>query len=320
MLVTGGAGFIGANLTESLLRQGHEVVVADNLITGRLRNIERFLDDPAFRFIEMDVANMPHVECDAVFHMASPASPVGYGRFPLETLHVNAMGTWRALEIARAARARFLLTSTSEVYGDPLVHPQTEDYFGNVDPVGPRACYDEGKRYAEALTTFFAAEHDVDARIVRIFNVYGPWNRHDDGRLVPTLASQALSGEAMSVFGDGEQTRSLCYVDDMIRGLELVMFSDGTRGEIYNVGNPGEHTVLQYATIIKRLSASESEIVHLPERPQEIARRKPDITKIKTQLGWEPRVGIEEGLAKTIDWIREELRAEAAHTGARVLV
>jgi nucleoside-diphosphate-sugar epimerase len=262
---------------------------------------------------------MPHVECDAVFHMASPASPVGYGKYPLETLHVNAMGTWRALEIARASRAKFLLTSTSEVYGDPLVHPQTEEYFGNVDPVGPRACYDEGKRYAEALTTFFAREHDVDARIVRIFNVYGPWNRHDDGRMVPTLVSQALTGQPMSVFGDGMQTRSLCYVEDMIRGLQLVLFSQGTRGEIYNVGNPGEHTVMDYATIIKQLTRTTSEIAHLPERPQEIARRKPDITKIKSQLGWEPRVGLEDGLARTIDWLREELQAEAARTGPAVL-
>jgi dTDP-glucose 4,6-dehydratase/UDP-glucuronate decarboxylase len=315
ILVTGGAGFLGSNLTERLVRDGHRVVVVDNLITGRRANIEALLGDGC-EFIEADLASIGHLNVDAVFHLASPASPVGYGEFPLETLRVNALGTWRALEIARDCRAPFLLTSTSEVYGDPLVHPQTEDYYGNVDPIGPRACYDEGKRYAEALTSVFAAREGVDARIVRIFNVYGPRNAANDGRLVPNLVAQALAGEPLTVFGDGLQTRSLCYVDDMIRGLLAVMFAGNARGEVINLGNPGEHTILEYAHLIRRLTGTGAEIQHLPARPQEIARRRPDITKARRLLGWEPEVGLEEGLARTVDWMRAELNIRELHTVA----
>jgi len=309
-LITGGAGFIGSNLAERLLLEGHQVTVIDNLITGRLRNVEPFMDDERFHFLEVDLAAAPIVDADAIFHLASPASPVGYGRYPLETLHVNAMGTWRALQMAVASRARFLLASTSEVYGDPLQHPQPEEYFGNVDPVGPRSCYDEGKRFAEALTVAHIKEMDVDARIVRIFNSYGPRNRIDDGRMVPTFAAQALRNEPLTVHGDGSQTRSLCYVDDVVEGLMRAMFREGTSGRVYNLGQPREHSVLEFASLIIGIAGSASTIVHLPPREGEIERRKPEVRRAQQELGWTAATPLEEGLARTINWYRGELRQE----------
>jgi nucleoside-diphosphate-sugar epimerase len=262
----------------------------------------------------------PRVACDAVFHLASPASPVGYGAHPFETLRVNSEGTWRALEIAHEQRARFLLTSTSEVYGDPLQHPQAEDYFGNVDPIGPRSCYDEGKRFAEALTMAYVNERALDGRIVRVFNCYGPRNRLDDGRMVPTFAGQALRGEPLTVHGTGAQTRSLCYVDDLVDGLLLAMFSDGTAGRVYNLGQPREHSVLEFAQMIIKLAGSASTIAHVPPREADIERRKPDARRAQRELGWTAQRSLEEGLATTIAWYRQQLVEERVPAAFRAEV
>jgi nucleoside-diphosphate-sugar epimerase len=309
-LVTGGAGFIGSNLVDALLARAWSVVVVDNFITGRRENLAHLDGDERLTVVEGDLETAPRVACDAVFHLASPASPVGYGAHPLETLRVNSQGTWRALDLARENRAPFLLTSTSEVYGDPLEHPQREEYFGHVDPVGPRSSYDEGKRFAEALTASFAAAHDIDARIVRIFNCYGPRNDVDDGRMVPAFCGQALRGEPLTVHGDGAQTRSLCYVDDVVEGILIAMFSPGTRGRIYNLGQAREHSVLEFAQLIVRLSGSASEIVHVPPRAGDIERRKPDVRRAERELGWVARTPLEEGLARTLDWYRAQLATE----------
>jgi nucleoside-diphosphate-sugar epimerase len=302
ILITGGAGFIGSNLAEDLLKQGHKVVVADNLITGRIASIEPLFAYSGFRFIEADVRSMPQVEAEAVYHLASPASPVGYGHYPIETLLTNAEGTRRVLDVAREAGASFLLASTSEIYGDPLEHPQTEAYWGNVDPIGPRSCYDEGKRYAEALTTWYGLTFDLDVRIVRIFNCYGPRNDPDDGRMVPNFINQALRGEPITIYGDGSQTRSLCFVRDLVRGLELAMTVNGTRNQVYNLGNPQEHTIREFATMIVDEAGSASRLVNVEARPGEIARRKPDISKAKRELGWHPEVDVRDGLRETIAW------------------
>jgi nucleoside-diphosphate-sugar epimerase len=307
ILVTGAAGFIGSNLCSALISQGHTVVGVDNLLTGRLANLQAELKHDHLTFIECDTRELPSMRFDAVFHLASPASPVGYGQYPIETLLANSEGTRRVLDVAVESGAKFLLSSTSEIYGDPLEHPQHEDYWGNVDPIGPRSCYDEGKRYAEALVTWYGRTYGLDERIIRIFNCYGPRNQLDDGRMVPTFIKQALSGHPMSVYGDGSQTRSLCFVDDIVAGLEAALFTSGTAGRIYNLGNPEEHTVLQYATLIKEMTQSRSEIVHLEGREGEIARRKPDIARAQRELGWEPRVTLPEGLAATIRWSREQL-------------
>ncbi len=309
VLVTGGAGFIGSNLCRSLLDQGHRVIAVDNLRTGRLANVEELLGDERFSFVEQDVRFLEPQPVDAVFHLASPASPVGYGNHPIETLLTNSEGTLRALEVARRAGARFLLASTSEVYGDPLVHPQTEDYWGNVDPIGPRSCYDEGKRYAEALTVNYVQEYGTDARIVRIFNCYGPRNAPDDGRMVPNFINQALRDQPITIFGDGAQTRSLCFVSDLVRGLEMALLTPGTKGRVYNLGNPQEHTVRQFAALIREVSGSASPIVHLEARPQEIARRKPDITRAQRELGWSPLIDVRDGLHATLEWYRSEMVA-----------
>ncbi len=307
ILVTGGAGFIGSNLCESLLSQGHHVTAVDNLLTGRQANLETLLGDERFSFLESDTALMPSQAVDAIFHLASPASPVGYGRYPIETLLANAEGTHRVLDVAREAGAKFLLASTSEIYGDPLEHPQKESYWGNVDPIGPRSCYDEGKRYAEALTTWYGRELGVDTRTVRIFNCYGPRNAPDDGRMVPTFVGQALRDAPMTVYGDGSQTRSLCYVDDLVRGLELALFSPATSGGVFNLGNPQEHTILEFAEMIREVSGSRSEIVRAEAREGEIARRKPNIERAQRLLGWSPAVDVRDGLRSTVAWYREEL-------------
>ena len=318
VLVTGGAGFIGSHLCEALLRSGHQVVALDNFLTGRPANIAHLEREPGFTLVEGNVCEPPDLEAEAIFHLASPASPTKYDRYPVETLRANAEGTYRLLELARARGARFLLASTSEVYGDPLEHPQREDYAGNVDSVGPRSCYDEGKRYAEALTVTYVRHHEVDARIVRIFNTYGPRSDPEDGRVIPQFVVQALRGEPITMHRPGTQTRSLCYVSDLVEGLVRAMFRPSTVGEVYNLGNPEEHSVREFAEMVKRLAKSASPIVLVEGREADIARRCPDIGKARSELGWGPLVSLEEGLQSTIEWFRELLgRAHPAQRRAR---
>lgn len=303
-LVTGGAGFLGSHLCERLLGEGYEVVCMDNLITGSLSNIEHLVGREGFIFVKHDVTNFIHVpgQLDVILHFASPASPIDYLKLPIQTLKVGSLGTHKALGLAKSKGARFLLASTSETYGDPLVHPQPEDYWGNVNPVGPRGVYDEAKRFAEALTMAYHRHHAVDTRIVRIFNTYGPRMRAGDGRVVPTFITQALQGEALTCFGDGSQTRSFCYVDDLIEGIWRLLQSNWTSP--MNIGNPSEMTVLEFAREIQRLTGSGSDIVFrdLPEDDPKV--RQPDITLARRELGWEPRVPLAEGLATTIEYFK----------------
>ena len=306
VLVSGGAGFIGSHLCARLLNEGHTVLCLDNLLTGSRRNIEALLTKPRFTFLKHDVTEPCAFEAEVVFHLASPASPVGYMEHPFETILVNSLGTYRLLQRVREVGAQFLISSTSEAYGDPLVHPQREDYFGNVNPVGPRACYDESKRLGETITMEFYRQYDVDARIVRIFNTYGPHSQMDDGRIVPNFITQALDGRPLTIHGGGSQTRSLCYVTDLVDGLMRAMFTPGTTGEIYNLGNPEEHTVREYAELIIRLCESSSKLVFEPKRQDDPERRRPDISKAREKLHWEPTVDLETGMAKTIAWFRQE--------------
>jgi nucleoside-diphosphate-sugar epimerase len=316
LLVTGGAGFIGSNLCEALLAEDHEVVAVDNFLTGHLENLHTLLPHPNFSFIECQTEDLPVLDLDGIFHLASPASPVGYGEHPLETLSANSKGTWRVLEVCRQTNASFLMASTSEIYGDPLEHPQKESYFGNVDPIGPRSCYDEGKRFAEALTVAYRQEYGVDTRIVRIFNCYGPRNGLQDGRMIPSFISQALQGEPITVFGDGSQTRSLCYVEDLVQGLTSALFTPGTCGGVYNLGNPDERSILEFAELVKALSGSNSLIIHKDSRPGEIAMRKPDITRAINELKWAPTIDVREGLLRTINWARTELFRSSQQSSA----
>jgi UDP-glucuronate decarboxylase len=310
-LIAGGAGFIGSNMCHALLEQDHEVVCIDNLVTGRLSNIEPMLDAPRFTFLQRDVLEpLPELEAiDYVLHLASPASPPGYQRFALETMRANSEGTLRLIEIAQRSNASFLYASTSEAYGEPLEHPQTETYRGNVSSTGPRSMYDESKRYGEALCAVFARQ-GADVRIVRIFNTYGPNSDPDDGRLVPNLITQALRDKPMTIYGDGRQTRSLCYVSDLVNGLLLAVKSEAARGEVINLGNPEEHTVLEFAEMIKSLTRSKSEFILTPvavgDDPQ---RRRPDIAKAQRVLGWHPTVALARGLEQTIDYFARELTA-----------
>jgi len=306
VLVTGGAGFIGSHLSEFLLDQGCEVVCLDNLLTGTTDNIDH-LRSPRFSFIKHDVTNYIYVAgpLDYVLHFASPASPVDYQQLPIPTLKVGALGTHKALGLAKAKGARFLLASTSEVYGDPLIHPQREDYWGNVNPVGPRGVYDEAKRFAEAMTMAYHRYHGLDTRIVRIFNTYGPRMRMNDGRAIPNFLRQALTGQPLTVYGDGSQTRSFTYVSDLVEGIWRLM-----RSEVHdplNLGNPHEMTLLDLAKRIVRLTGSGSAIVFTPLPVDDPRVRQPDITRAKTLLGWEPRVEVEEGLLTTIEWFRAAL-------------
>ncbi len=309
-LVTGGAGFLGSHLCDRLLAEGFDVVVMDNLITGSTDNIAHLIGNPKFRFIHYDVTEYLFLDgaVDFIFHLASPASPIDFPTRPIQILKVNALGTHKALGLARAKNATFFLASTSEVYGDPLVHPQVEEYLGNVNPIGIRGVYDEAKRFAESITMAYHRYHGLNTKIVRIFNTYGPRMRLSDGRVVPNFIGQALRGDEITVYGDGKQTRSFCYCTDLIDGFIKLVMSDQT-GPI-NIGNPTERTMLEFAQQIKALTGSSSEIVFKPLlTPDDPKQRKPDITKAKSLLGWEPRVSLEQGLSETIAYFKTKLEA-----------
>lgn len=306
-VVTGGAGFLGSHLVDRLLAADWDVVVLDNLITGTTSNISHAFGNPQFRFLKYDVTEYLHVDgaVDYVFHFASPASPVDFDRYPIQTLKVGALGTHKALGLAKTKGARFFFTSTSEVYGDPLEHPQREEYWGNVNPIGPRAVYDEAKRYGEALTMAYHRAHGLIVRIVRLFNTYGPRMRVDDGRVVPNLVMQALRGEPLTIYGDGMQTRSFGYVDDIIEGIWRLAFSD--YGLPMNIGSTDEFTMLQFAEVVKQVTGSSSEIAWLPALPDDPQRRKPDISKANAILDWSPTTALAEGLARTAEDFRKRL-------------
>ena len=303
-VVTGGAGFLGSHLCERLLADGHEVVALDNFLTGAPANVQHLLEHPGFRLVKCDITDYVHVPgpVDEVLHFASPASPIDYLQLPIETMKAGSIGTLHALGLAKEKRARFLLASTSETYGDPQVHPQPETYWGHVNPVGPRGVYDEAKRYAEALTMAYRRVHDVDTAIVRIFNTHGPRMRPNDGRAIPAFASQALTGKPITVAGDGSQTRSIIYVHDLVEGVMRLLHS-GLAGPV-NIGNPHEVSVLQLAETIKRLSGSSSDIVFIDRPVDDPSVRQPDISLAVRELGWRPTVGFEEGLELTIAWFR----------------
>ncbi|GAC1358564.1 MAG: SDR family oxidoreductase [Ktedonobacteraceae bacterium] len=306
-VVTGGAGFIGSHLCTRLLNEGHSVLCIDNLITGSTENIKELFDHPRFTFLRQDVTEIFDCEANAIFHLASPASPVGYMEHPIETIMVNSLGTYRMLEIARQQGARFLISSTSEIYGDPLVHPQREDYWGNVNPIGPRACYDESKRLGETLVMEYYRQYHMDVRIVRIFNTYGPNSQVNDGRMIPNFITQALKNEPLTIYGDGNKTRSITYVSDLVDGLLLAMYKPGTTGEVFNLGSIEEHTVLEYAQMIIRLCNSTSKIIFESSRVDDPERRRPNPTKAQQILGWQRKVSMEDGLYKTIEWFEKRI-------------
>jgi dTDP-glucose 4,6-dehydratase len=310
IVVTGAAGFIGSHLCEELLERGHQVVGIDNLITGDMANLAH-LRDKDFQFVRHDVTQYIDVDgdVDGVLHWASPASPIDYLMLPIQTLKVGSLGTHNALGLAKAKRARFVLASTSEIYGDPLEHPQRETYWGNVNPIGPRGVYDEAKRFAEAITLAYHRTHGVNTKIVRIFNTYGPRMRLRDGRAVPAFMSQALRNEDVTVYGDGTQTRSFCYVSDLVDGILRLMASD--TNEPVNIGNPHEVTIEEIARTIIALVGSTSKIVYRPLPTDDPKQRRPDITRARTLLGWEPRVGLEEGLSRAVGYFKSKLAAEA---------
>jgi dTDP-glucose 4,6-dehydratase len=306
-LITGGAGFLGSHLCDRLIAEGHEVICMDNLVTGSAENIAHLFGNPKFQFIQHDVTNYIYVEgkLDFILHFASPASPIDYLKLPIQTLKVGSLGTHKALGLAKAKGARFLLASTSEVYGDPLIHPQHEEYWGNVNPIGIRGVYDEAKRFAEALTMAYHRYHGVDTRIVRIFNTYGPRMRVDDGRAIPAFMSQALTAQPITVFGEGKQTRSVCYVSDLVDGIFRLLMSDIS--EPVNIGNPDELTMLELASEIKDLVGSASEIVYNPLPKDDPQVRRPDITRARQLLHWEPKVDRREGLGLTLGYFRSRL-------------
>lgn len=314
VLITGGAGFLGSHLCDRMLDDGHTVIAMDNLITGSVRNIEHLAGNGDFLFIKQDVTDYIYIEgpVDAVLHFASPASPIDYLTYPIQTLKVGALGSHKALGLAKVKAARFLLASTSEVYGDPLVHPQSEDYWGNVDPIGPRGVYDEAKRYAEALTMAYHRTHEIDTRIVRIFNTYGPRMRLEDGRVVPNFIAQALRGEPLTVYGDGKQTRSFCYVSDLVEGIYRLLLLDPGVPDVSsptNLGNPRELSILDFAEMVKAQMPDDTQItfhedMRVPGDPQ---TRQPDITRAKALLDWEPQVSLETGLAETIAYFKDRV-------------
>ncbi|HSD21350.1 MAG TPA: UDP-glucuronic acid decarboxylase family protein [Anaeromyxobacter sp.] len=308
-VVLGAAGFIGSHLSDRFLAEGWRVTGVDNLITGTRRNLEHLAREPRFDFLEADICEpLDQItgRVDAVLDFASPASPIDYLKHPFETLHVGSHGVENALKLAKRAGAPFVLSSTSEVYGDPLEHPQRESYWGNVNPIGPRAVYDEAKRFAEAITVAYRRYEQVDVRVARIFNTYGPRMRLDDGRIVPTFVAQALRGEPITVFGEGTQTRSFCYVDDNVEGIWRLLHSSFQ--DPVNIGNPHELTVLQFAEAVQRLVGSHCPIVHRPLPEDDPRVRRPDITRARELLGWEPKVGFEDGMRRTIAWFRERVR------------
>ncbi|MGH9002528.1 MAG: UDP-glucuronic acid decarboxylase family protein [Acidimicrobiia bacterium] len=305
-LITGGAGFLGSHLCRRLLAEGWDIVCMDNFLTGRPSNVADLIGE-RFRLVNVNVTDFIHVPgpLDAVLHFASPASPIDYLRFPIQTLKVGAIGTHHALGLAKDKQARFLLASTSEVYGDPQVHPQPETYWGHVNPIGPRGVYDEAKRFAEAMTMAYHRSHGLDVRIVRIFNTFGPRLRVDDGRAVSNFLHQALLGKPLTIYGDGKQTRSFCFVEDEVRGFLALLDGDVTRP--VNIGNPDEFTVNELARLVLDVTGSPSEIVHEPLPVDDPAQRRPDITLARTALGWEPRIPLREGLARTAAWFRDVL-------------
>lgn len=307
VLITGGAGFIGSHLCERFLEDGHEVICMDNLITGSADNIAHLFPNSRFSFVPQDVTNYIYVKgpIDVILHFASPASPIDYLELPIQTLKVGSLGTHKALGLAKEKNARLLLASTSEVYGDPLVHPQKEDYWGNVNPIGPRGVYDEAKRFAEAMTMAYHRVHGVQTRIVRIFNTYGPRMRLRDGRVVPNFMSQALKGEDLTVYGDGSQTRSFCFVSDLVEGIVRLLHSN--QDSPVNIGNPQELTVLEFAHRIIELTGSKSKVAFKPLPVDDPKVRQPDITLARQVLGWEPKVSLQEGLEKTIAYFRDKL-------------
>ena len=312
VLVAGGAGFVGNHLCRRLLRDGHHVVCVDNLLTGRRANLADLDGAPGFEFLEADAARTPDVAVDAIVHLASPASPVDYERLPLETMAANSLGTWRLLELAADTSAALTFVSTSEIYGDPLVHPQPETYWGNVDPIGPRACYDESKRFGEALVTSFRRVRGVRAAIVRVFNTYGPAMRLDDGRVMPEFLGAALTGKPMQVHGDGRQSRSFMYVDDLVDALLLVALDPAADGLVLNVGNEEEITIAELAELIATEVGSGATIAHLAAREGDPQQRRPDITRIRERYGWQPSVPLAEGLHRTAAWYRALLAPQAA--------
>lgn len=308
ILITGGAGFLGSHLCDRFLSEGHYVIAMDNLITGSVRNIEHLAGQERFRFIKQDVTEYLYIDgpLDVVLHFASPASPVDYLEYPIQTLKVGALGTHKTLGLARAKGAKFLLASTSEVYGDPQEHPQSEGYWGHVNPIGPRGVYDEAKRFAEALTMAYHRYHGLDTRIARIFNTYGPRMRLDDGRVVPNFIGQALRGEPLTVYGDGHQTRSFCYCSDLVEGIYRLLEAD--YAEPVNLGNPTEMSILDFARLINQLVGNKAGIIYKSLPVDDPRVRRPDISRARQVLGWQPSVGLEEGLRRTVDWFRQTLQ------------
>jgi len=305
-VVAGGAGFVGSHLCDLLLEKGMQVVCVDNLITGRKSNISHLIGNKNFKFLELDISKdeIPETGIDYILNLASPASPVDYQKNPEETALVNSVGTRNLLILAHKNKARFLFASTSEIYGDPLEHPQKETYWGNVNSYGPRSCYDESKRFGETLIYIYIHKHDVDARIIRIFNTYGPRMQKNDGRVVSNFINQALENKPLTIYGDGTQTRSFCYVSDLVEAIVKAILKDGVKGEVFNLGNPGEFTMLELAEKIKNLTDSKSEIVFEPLPKDDPKKRRPDISKAKVDLEWEPKVLVDEGLRKTIEYYK----------------
>ena len=316
ILVTGGAGFIGSHLIDRLMADGHEVICLDNFFTGHKRNILKWLNHPYFELIRHDITEPIRLEADQIYHLACPASPVHYQYNPVKTIKTNVMGTLNMLGLAKRVKARFLLASTSEVYGDPEVHPQSEDYRGNVNPIGPRSCYDEGKRVAETLAFDYHWQNNVDIRVARIFNTYGSRMLENDGRVVSNLVVQTLKGEPLTVYGDGSQTRSFCYVSDLVEGLMRLMNGEHT-GPI-NLGNPDEYTILQLAQAVQKMVNPDAEIIFKPLPQDDPRRRRPDITKAKTLLGWQPTVPLQEGLKLTVEDFRNRVASPEEHQLASI--
>jgi UDP-glucuronate decarboxylase len=316
ILVTGGAGFIGSHLIDRLMTDGHEVICLDNFYTGHKRNILKWLDHPYFELIRHDITEPIRLEADQVYHLACPASPVHYQYNPVKTIKTNVMGTLNMLGLAKRVKARFLLASTSEVYGDPEVHPQSEDYRGNVNPIGPRSCYDEGKRVAETLAFDYHRQNDVEIRVARIFNTYGSRMLENDGRVVSNFVVQSLKGQPLTVYGQGSQTRSFCYVSDLVEGLMRLMNSDHT-GPI-NLGNPDEYTILQLAQAVQKMVNPDAEIIFKPLPQDDPQRRRPNITKAKTLLGWEPTIPLQEGLKLTVEDFRSRVTSPEGYPVASI--